>query len=115
MTTLPCFHLAPFDVAASGELDIISCPSSKDIKQDSHIQNRITDPFPKCVWVGGCVSECVHANAHVCVCKVRACVLVRMRVCVCARICTCFKVCVSACTCVKVCVCECIHVCMHLC
>lgn len=42
--TLLCFHLDLFDVSASGDLDIISCPSSKRHQTRCRIQNQITEP-----------------------------------------------------------------------
>lgn len=56
--TLPCFHWDLFDVAAAGELDIISCPSSKRHQTRCCIQNQITEAGPKygkCVSASGCV------------------------------------------------------------
>lgn len=48
--TLPCFHLNPFDVSASGDLDIISCPSSKRHQTRCWIQNQITEPSWAKTW-----------------------------------------------------------------
>lgn len=45
--TLLCFHLNLFDVTASGDLDIISCPSSKRHQTRCCIHNRIIEPEPK--------------------------------------------------------------------
>lgn len=56
--TLPCFQLHLFDVAASGDLDIISCPSSKRHQTRCCIQNQITEPGPKC-GVCECSLHCI--------------------------------------------------------
>ena len=55
--TLPCFHMNPFDVPASGDLDIISCPSSKRHQTRCCIQNQITVS----AWAKMC---CVCAQLH---------------------------------------------------
>lgn len=71
--TLPCFHLDPFDVAASGDLDIISCPSSKRHQTRCCIQNQIR-AWAKmwCVCMRVNWLHVAYVYASKCVCTVKS-------------------------------------------